>query len=81
LERNTSGTSRHLGQRLPVVKKPAPTDTERRSSMLALFVDRVCASGSPQLLHNDPLTLNVVQLELDHCRRLRRGHVGGFDRP
>jgi hypothetical protein len=27
---------------------------------------------SRQLLHNDPVALNVVQLELDHCRRLRR---------
>ena len=36
---------------------------------------------SPQLLHNDPVTLNVVQLELDHCRRLRRCHVGRLNVP
>ena len=39
------------------------------------------APSSPQLLHNDPITLNVVQIELDRCGSLRRGHVRGLDRP
>ena len=39
--------------------------------------------GSPsyQLLHNDPIALNVLQLEPDRYCHLRRCHVGRFDRP
>jgi hypothetical protein len=36
---------------------------------------------SRQLLHNDPIALNVVQLELDRCGSFRCGRVRRLDRP